>query len=349
MSHSFSFSLHFPSKHSVPQEDKSVLAVDIRPHRVTFGKYLSGRRLKKEYEESLSGEGRKLLEEVLGEFLSKRKNEIFHVLSIAVPGPVIHQTCETKNLPWTIDAKKLKQSTGIEKVCLLNDSEAYAYSLEDTDLNLQVLNASQDIPSGKISGNMAVLAPGDGLGEAGLFWDGNNLRPFATEGGHCEFSPRTDVEVEFYHFLNKINGIVTWENVLSKEGIYNIYRFLRDVGRHEEESWLKEKAAKEDFLEVLSEVGKSKKSRLVNLTIEFYAKFLSREANSLALKLKATGGLIITGEITEKLYGLWDKEKFYKDFIISEKMNHLLKNIPLCLLKNADQILKGAAYYGLYA
>ena len=285
------------------------------------------------------------LADMVREYISSEGLSNIEKLSVAVPGPVIKGKCETPNLPWILEISALEQELGLEKVHLINDLEATSYSfMEFEKEKLQVLHTSED----KMKGNVAVLAPGNGLGEAGMFWDGESLRPFATEGGHTEFSPRNDFEVEFYHFLNKIYGIVTWENVLSKEGLYNIYRFLRDIGRHQEDPVLHARIQHEDFLTVLAEAGATKENRLVNLTIEMYAEFLAREANNLVLKLKAIGALIITGEIPEKIFDLVSKEKFYKDFKISDRMEHLLKDIPIYLIRNNKGILQGAAMYGAF-
>ena len=148
--------------------------------------------------------------------------------------------------------------------------------------------------------------------------------------------------------MNKIYGIVTWESVLSKDGLYNIYRFLRDIGRQQESPELKERVLKEDFLTVIREEGKAKNSRLIKMTIEMYMEFLAREANNLVLKLKATGALIITGEIPSSLFELVDKNKFYKDFKISDRMERLLKDIPIYIVRNDKGILDGAAQYGAF-
>ncbi|NHW59834.1 glucokinase, partial [Escherichia coli] len=77
------------------------------------------------------------------------------------------------------------------------------------------------------------------------------LRPFATEGGHSEFSPRAEDELELYRFLKAIHGIVSWESVLSHEGLFNVYRFVRDMRRQEEPEWLTQKLEKGDCHEVI--------------------------------------------------------------------------------------------------
>lgn len=283
-----------------------------------------------------------------GEMLSKFVSEVqlpFFRVSLGVPGPIIFGQCETRHLPWIVNANEIRQQLNVERVYLLNDVEATAYSLKSLK-NTEVisLHESQKV----MQGNMALLAPGEGLGEAGLFWDGAYLRPFATEGGHTEFSPRNLFEVDFYHYLHKISGIVSWENVLSKQGIYNIYRFLRDIGHHKECSDLAQRIQKEDFLSLMQDVGKKGNSHLVSLVLDWFSEFLAREASHLVLKLKATGGLVITGEIAEKLRAFIDKDKFYKDFIHLDKMENLLKDIPIYFIFSEKSVLMGAAYYGAF-
>ncbi|MGC4128016.1 MAG: glucokinase [Bergeyella sp.] len=344
MDSKFNMPLYSPGK-SCSKEFGYVIA-DLRPKESTLAyAECMGEKVELSKERKYETEKFSSLADIIRDFISSEDLSGVKRVSVAVPGPVINGKCETPNLPWMLDAAALQQELGVEKVHLINDLEATAYSFMEFDKSqLEVLHTSEN----KMRGNVAVLAPGNGLGEAGMFWDGESLRPFATEGGHTEFSPRNDFEVQFYQFLNKIYGIVTWENVLSKEGLYNIYRFMRDIGRHQENPELTEKIQTEDFLSVIAEAGASKQDRLVNLTIEMYAEFLAREANNLVLKLKATGALIITGDIPSKLYNLVSKDKFYKDFVISDRMQHLLKDIPIYLVRNEKAILQGAAFYGAF-
>lgn len=284
-------------------------------------------------------------DEMVAQF-RKENAESFSRVAVAVPGPVIFGRCETTNLPFVLDIDELQAKLGVQRIYLINDMEAAAYglaSLDDAEV-VPVHESAKVMP-----GNVALLAPGHGLGEAGLFWDGEALRPFATEGGHTEFSPRNEFEVQFYQYLNNIYGIVSWENVLSKDGLYNIYRFLRDVGRHQEDKSFADQVNNGgNFIELLSAAAKSGHSRLCRLTVDMYAEFLAREANYLVLKLKATGGLVISGEITEVLRSFIDKDKFYADFKISDKMENLLKDIPIYFVFKKSGIADGAAFYGAF-
>lgn len=276
-------------------------------------------------------------------FLKEQSVAVPTVLCIAVAAPVVGGRCESDSWPWVIDSEDLSKELDLTNIYVINDIEATAYafgSLNEEDL--AVIYKSKQL----VKGNMAILAPGKGLGEAGLFWDGHFLRPFASEGGHTEFSPRTDWEVEFYQYLKKIYGIVSWEYVLSEEGLFNIYRFLRDVKQHEEPDWLTERLSTEDKVDVICNVALQKKARICNIALDLFVEFMAREANNLVLKLKATGGLLISGRIPNLISELLNKEKFYKDFIISDKMDKILKDVPIYLVRQEESVLLGAAVYG---
>lgn len=246
-----------------------------------------------------------------------------------------------------LDAEKIKTETGIDRVYLINDVEATAYGLADLCNDSLTSVYESDTPT---TGNVAILAPGEGLGEAGLYYDGTYLRPFATEGGHSEFSPRTNIEVEFYQFLNQIYGIVSWENVLSKNGLFNIFRFLRDEKRHPlSEKLLAKLQDEEDFCVAIYRSVIEDQEQISTITLNTYLEFLAREANSLVLKLKATGGLLIGGELPFLFRDYIDKNRLYQKFMISDKMERLLKNIPIFMIPNDKMILVGAAYYAAFS
>lgn len=346
MSSKTKFPLYSPGQECETNKNITVLVADLRVKYAWLSLYdcKNGEMLQKQEKQYVITDYASF-SELVKQYLADEKILGVTRISIAVPGPVHKGKCITPNLPWVLEADVVKKELGFERVYLINDLEATAYSL--ADIEDSCFNAIHVSPN-KVRGNVAILAPGNGLGEAGLYYDGTYLRPFATEGGHTEFSPRNDFEIEFYQFLTKIYGIVTWENVLSKEGFYNIYRFLRDVGRHTEDPWLSEKVQNGEFVDVVVEAIAEKKTRLLKTTIDMYLEFLAREANNLTLKLKATGGLIITGEIPDKIFDLINKDKFYKNFKISDRMEHLLKDIPIYIVRNPKGISNGAAHYGAF-
>lgn len=337
------FPIYLPEKQIDKVQEKNFLVISLRRKTSNFAKYtFAGDEIRKELEKKYEAKDYSSCIEMINAFIQDFNITDYDGIAIAVPGPVIHHKCITTNLPWVVDKEEIKNHFGVDKVLLINDLEAVSYSLPRTKPEtLKILHDSEN----KLNGNMAILSIGKGLGEAGLFWDGALLRPFATEGGHTEFSPRNDYEVQFYQFINKIYGIVTWETVLSEKGIYDIYRFLRDIGRHQEDEEFTQRIQNENFLDVLVDFASQKNCTLVNMTVEMYAEFLAREATNLALKLKSVGGLIITGNIPNKLFGLMDLKAFHKKFLVSDKMQNLLSDVPIYWLNTNESILEGCANY----
>lgn len=347
MSDTAKFELYLPGIENPQNENLNLVSADIRADKTAFSYYnIKKGNLDLVREETYNTFDFQSFSAMVLQFLNEHNLEKPSRLSLGVPGPVINKNCYAQRLPWPLIADEIKNETGAQGVFLINDMEATAYAMG----NLTSHCLLPIYENGGVSGgNVAILSPGNGLGEAGMFYDGKYLHPFATEGGHSEFSPRTDVEVDFYQYLKAIYGIVSWESVLSKEGLFNIYRFLRDVKRHKEPEWLTAKIqAGEDFSQVICECATNEKETICVLTIDTFIDFMAREANNLVLKLKATGGLIIGGEIPLTIKNYIDKEKFYKKFIISDKMEDLLKDVNIYFLLNEKTIASGAAYYGAF-
>src|SRR5512140_2911765 len=143
-----------------------------------------------------------------------------------IAGPVTNGRVEASNLPWVVESVRLAHELKIGQVLLINDLEATGWgigALSATDLvPLNNVNASEP-------GNQAVIAAGTGLGEGGLYWDGKRHHVFASEGGHCDFAPVDDIQVELFEHLRKRYGHVSYERVLSGPGLVNIFEFLRDT------------------------------------------------------------------------------------------------------------------------
>ena len=146
-------------------------------------------------------------------------------ICIAVAGPVLDGKVKFTNLPWELDSEELEKELGIP-VAFINDLESAAYGLAALKENelVTLYEGEKDA-----IGNMAILAPGTGLGEAGLYFDGRNYQPFATEGGHCDFAPRSEEDIELYRYLHLRHDHVSWERVLSGAGIFTLWQFLTEV------------------------------------------------------------------------------------------------------------------------
>ncbi|HTS52088.1 MAG TPA: glucokinase [Burkholderiales bacterium] len=279
------------------------------------------------------------LESALREFL-KGGIEQPAAACFGIAGPVRNGRAEMPNLGWVVDATSLAKEVGIERVAILNDLEANAYgvaSLEDSDF--VVLNAGAE----DASGNAAVVSAGTGLGEAGLYFDGRTWRPFACEGGHADFAPADELQTEMVVWLRKQFGHVSWERVLSGQGILNIYRFLRESGRAQEEPWLVDALKSGDPAATIVKAAIEKKSALCEMTLQIFISAYGAEAANLALKIMATGGIFIGGGIAPRILSLLTGPAFMNAFVRKGRMGELLERIPVKVILNDSTALIGAA------
>lgn len=266
------------------------------------------------------------------------------LISAAVAGPVVNGKSKLTNLPWQLDSVAMSQEMKIP-ICFINDLEATAYGLAGLGKEELATLATGD-PASK--GNIAIIAPGTGLGEAGLYWDGQHYHPFATEGGHSDFGPRTKTDVELFYFLQKQFGHVSWERVVSGMGIKNIFHFLTEGRGTAVPEWLSERMKDEDPAAVISQAAIKHEDLICAETMELFVRYLATEASSLVLKLMATGGLFVAGGIPPKILPLLQSDSWTKNFDNNGRMHDLSDKVPVHVVLNDKMALQGAAYYGAY-
>jgi glucokinase len=258
-----------------------------------------------------------------------------------VAGPVVAHHVETPNLAWDVDGAALARTLSLPHVGLINDLEANAHGIFTlTGADFAELNAGVAAPTG----NIAVISAGTGLGEAGMYWDGARHHPFATEGGHTDFAPHTDLELELLRYLRgKLTGHVSWERVVSGPGLAGIYEFLRDTGRGTEPPWLTEALKMGDPPAVISTAALDGKSELCVQALDLFVDAYGDEAGNLALKLMATGGVYIGGGIAPRILTKLREPRFMKAFVDKGRLAPLLQTIPVRVITNDKTALFGAA------
>lgn len=284
---------------------------------------------------------------IIEKFLDGKTGKIV-AACFGVPGAVTGGAVKPANLSWTIDANEIERSFGIERVALINDLEANAYGLNELlPQDFAVLSEGTKNPGG----NAAIISAGTGLGEAGLHFEAETkiLRPFASEGGHADFAPRTDLEIELLRFLRAKFGRVSVERVLSGHGLQNIYEFLRDTKRAEEPVWLaQEIAATPDAAAVISKNGIVGKTRICEFALEIFTAVYGAEAGNLALKMLATGGIFLGGGIAPKILPKLREPAFIESFQAKGRMRELMQKIPVRVVLNDKAALLGAAHFAFY-
>jgi len=279
------------------------------------------------------------LRDIVRDFVSTRPVRI-EAACFGVAGPVRRGTAKTTNLPWTVSAAALEQVLGLDTVRLINDLEATAFgvsALAGDDLAV-VHEGAPDA-----AGHAAVIAAGTGLGEAGLFWDGRRHHPFASEGGHATFAPANDLEFALLTHLRREFDHVSWERVLSGQGLFNIYRFLRDTGRHDEPAWLADAIAHGDPPAAVTSAALAGTSELAGAALDLFVSLYGSEAGNLALKTYATGGVYVAGGIAPKILPRLLDGAFARAFTAKGRMAPLLSAVPVRVVLSDLVNLLGAA------
>jgi glucokinase len=256
-----------------------------------------------------------------------------------VAGPVIEGRCNATNLPWTIEEGRLAQAIPAPRVRLLNDLEAAAHGvLQLRPDEMENLQAGRAQP-----GNMVLVAAGTGLGEALLVWDGRRHWPIASEGGHADFAPRTDREIDLLRHLRGRFSRVSYERLLSGPGLFNIYRFLRESGHAPEPQWLGDRMAREDPAAVISEVGLAGGHPLCVEALDMFASIYGAEAGNMALRTMAVGGVFVGGGIAPRIRAKLADGTFIAAFRNKGRLSDMIAAIPVHLVLNPRAPLLGAA------
>ncbi len=321
-----------------------ILAGDIGGTKTVIGLFeKAGNRLHVIREETFPSQRYGSLEAILDQFMGPGSHPPLRVACFGVAGPVVEGRSKATNLPWELDECALAEFLKVQQVKLLNDLEAAAYGMLHLDpTDLCVLQ-----PGLTRKGNIAVIAAGTGLGEAILYWDGARYHPMATEGGHTDFAPRSDIEVELLRYLQREFGHVSYERVLSGPGLFNIYRFLRDSGSASEPEWLRTRIAEGDPSTVVSEIGLAGDDPLCTNALDLFVSVYGAEAGNLALKAFAIGGVYVGGGIAPKILPKLQDGTFTSAFADKGRFAELLRSIEVKVALNLRAPLIGAAQYGL--
>jgi glucokinase len=305
------------------------------------------------FAKTLSSQSYATLTDLIMDFLGSTDQKVKRAY-FSIAGAVINGMCKTTNLPWEVCKDQLEKETGLIQIELVNDLVANAYGIGlIADKDFVVLNEGDSA----IIGNAVVISAGTGLGEAGLYWDGQRHHPFASEGGHSTFSPGDELQTDLMHFLRKslaeAHNIsdysrvhVSTERVLSGSGIHSIYKFLRERGVAPEPAWIPEAMKSRDPAAVITEGALEKNVELCVKTLEVFCTIYGSEAGNLALKFLSTGGVYVGGGIAPKILPKLKEPFFREAFIAKGRMGDLLETIPVKVILNDKAALLGAVRAG---
>ena len=281
------------------------------------------------------------LDDVVRQFMTAQ-NPACDYASFGIAGPVKDGRCDTTNLPWRVDAQALADALGFRRIWLINDLEANAWgigTLQEDDIC--TLNAGEP----DACGNASIISAGTGLGQAGLYWDGEHHRPFSSEGGHADFAPGSELEISLLHYLQRQYDHVSWERVVSGMGLVSIHEFLSEHRQVETPAWLATEMHDGDSAAAITRAAQAGSCPVCSETLDMFVKLYGVEAGNHALKIMATGGVYIGGGIAPRVLDQLKEENFLRGFWSKGRMEPLMRSMPVRVILNEHTALYGAAVY----
>ncbi len=283
--------------------------------------------------------------DVLSEFDKLTSCRLIDAACFGIAGPIIQGRCITTNLPWEISTSDLQKHLDTEKVRLMNDLEATAYGMlylkddEFVDLNPE---------ANHVQGNCAVIAAGTGLGEAMLYFDGEDHHPFGSEGGHTDFAPVSSQQDALLGWMRiRYPEHVSYERILSGPGISDLYDFLHESGFAPQPAKILQLKADADKSAMISACALNDEDPLCRETLRLFSEIYGAEAGNLALKSMALGGVYVGGGIAPKILPFLLQEDFMKAFVNKGRFENMLRAMHVKVSLNQETALLGAANFAV--
>lgn len=273
-------------------------------------------------------------------------NEKITKVCIGVAGSVIAGNCRTTNLPWMLISSDIAAQIGIKQVTLLNDLEATAWGILNLSTDYFVELNPKNIETQQ--GNIAVLAAGTGLGEAIIVWDKQKYYVIASEGGHTDFAPTNEEEILLLRYLmNHYSGHVSYERLVSGEGLVNIYQFFKTLNTSMINDETEQKMLIQDPAAVISEQCMKGNDVLCVKALELFCRIYGSEAGNLALKCLPYGGIVLAGGIATKILPIIQQGLLMQGFLAKGRYRNMLAKMSVKVCTNSEAALLGAAYYAM--
>lgn len=253
--------------------------------------------------------------------------------------PISGRRIKLTNREFWIDADEIARDCGIAQVRLLNDFAAIGYGLDALAAGeWEILQSGAIRPYAP----RALLGAGTGLGQAILVWQNDRYEVLSTEGGHADFAPADEMQIELWRALGAQYGHVSYERLLSGQGLHDIFRHLAATrGPAPELLAVLQGAA--DPAAIISEFGLSRRDPIAEETLELFARIYGQQAGNLALTTLAEGGVYIAGGIAPKLIRLLKAGGFMQAFRAKGRYEEWLSGLRVAVVMNPKVGLLGAA------
>ena len=323
-----------------PKRKSRMLAGDIGGTKTYLGLFEAGEnRPDLKILETYASQKYKSLANMIKDFLDKHPLRLDSAC-FGVAGPVINGTCKVTNLPWVISEDRIRKWLSLSKVKLMNDLAATAMAIPVLGgRERRALNRVKE----KKGLNIGLVAPGTGLGQALLVGQEGSYIPVSSEGGHVDFAPTSETQIELWRFLHRRYGHVSVERVISGTGLWDIYSWLKQSGQYKEPAWLGQEIQNGDPPQVISKTALAKKSPICEKSLEIYVSIMGAVSGNLALTALTTGGIYLGGGIPPKILPALQNGTFMKSFTDKGRFRGLLEKIPVHVILHDQAALLGAA------
>jgi glucokinase len=278
-------------------------------------------------------------QDIINAFIEEYEVKITGI-GIGIAGPVINQVGRATNLPWVVDASQIKKNFNLSVCTVVNDLVANAYGLKELPNS-----AFETIHPGEknLIGNQCLISAGTGLGEAGLYFDGKVSHAFPTEGGHCDFAPTSDEEIELLKYLKKLYTHVSYERILSGNGFNLLYDFVTKIQKLPVEKSVEAVLDLDERAKTITKLACDHKSETCIQVVDRFISIYAKEAANLALKHYALGGLFVGGGIAPKILPFFKKPLFLESFQDKGRLSKWLKQVQVKIILLESCALLGAA------
>lgn len=319
-----------------------LLAADVGGTKTLLGLFErdGGGGLRSVREASVQSRKHPSLQAIVREFLSAGRQKV-RACAVGVAGPVVGGRSRVVNVRWPVDEKRLARALGIRNVRVLNDLEATAWGVSELR-SRQLVSLTPGLRGS--AGNAAVIAAGTGLGMALLVWDGERFHPSASEGGHQEFAPRDELEIELLRFMRRRHARVSAERLVSGPGFSAIYQFLVESGRYRESATMSRRLAEaDDPNAAISRAGLAGEDVAAERTLDLFVSLYGSAAGDLALVARATAGIYVGGGIAPLILPKLRSGAFMQSFRNKGRLSSLLEKVPVRVIVEPRTALLGAA------
>jgi len=318
-----------------------VLAGDVGATKTNLGLFaLEGNRPVAVAVKSYPSSDHSSLVDVIRRFRERHAEPVVRAC-FGIAGPVQDGACRTTNLPWTVTEQGISEECRIERVTLMNDLAATATAIPILpESDFEALNPQ----SPESNATIGLVAPGTGLGIALLVFAGGRPHVIPSEGGHVDFSPRNQTEIDLLrHLLEKMDH-VSVERVASGPGLFTIFSWLKEYRRYQAPGWLMERLLHQDPAKAISEAALGENDPLCSEALDIFVSIIGAISGNLALTGLTTGGLYLGGGIAPKIISKLRDGVFLDAFAAKGRFREMLRGMPVRVILNDEAALLGAAW-----